>query len=150
MTKDEDFKALVRARMGKTGESYTTARRQILAEDPSWGNAAAGELAERVEKLEARVAELSTALAHRGLRPTEAELREWDPPPGVSRQDGEIMFRCSICAIEVRGFASMDTAVDALKSHFSESDDHTGPIVLFNEPGFETLGSDENPEPTSA
>lgn len=30
MTKDDDFKALVRARMAKTGESYTTARERLL------------------------------------------------------------------------------------------------------------------------
>ena len=31
MPKNKDWKRLVRARMGKTGESYTTARRQLLA-----------------------------------------------------------------------------------------------------------------------
>ena len=34
MTKQPDFKRRVRARMAKTGESYATARRQILAERP--------------------------------------------------------------------------------------------------------------------
>lgn len=149
MTKDEDFKALIRARMGKTGESYATARRQILADSPSWSNEAAVELAERVDQLEAKVARLSAVVGQRGLRPTETELMEWDPPPGVSRQGGEIMFRCSVCAIEARGFASMDTAVDALKSHFRESD-HTGPYVLFTDAGYETIGSDESADPTSA
>jgi hypothetical protein len=33
VTQDHDFKALVRARMAKTGESYTTARRQLRAGD---------------------------------------------------------------------------------------------------------------------
>ena len=31
MPKNKDWKRLVRARMGKTGKSYTTARRQLLA-----------------------------------------------------------------------------------------------------------------------
>jgi hypothetical protein len=31
MTKDQDFKALVRARMAKTGEAYSTARKHLLA-----------------------------------------------------------------------------------------------------------------------
>jgi hypothetical protein len=31
MTKQRSFKSLVRARMAKTGESYTTARRHLLA-----------------------------------------------------------------------------------------------------------------------
>ena len=34
MTKQPDFKRRVRARMAKTGESYATARRQILGERP--------------------------------------------------------------------------------------------------------------------
>lgn len=35
MTKEEDFKALVRTRMAKTGESYTTAREQLLRQGPA-------------------------------------------------------------------------------------------------------------------
>lgn len=35
MTKDHDRKALIRARMEKTGESYTTARMHIVGEDPA-------------------------------------------------------------------------------------------------------------------
>jgi len=35
MTKDKDLKRLIRARMDKTGESYTAARAQLLAERPS-------------------------------------------------------------------------------------------------------------------
>jgi hypothetical protein len=34
MTKQADFKQRVRARMAKTGESYSTARRHLLAERP--------------------------------------------------------------------------------------------------------------------
>jgi len=34
MTKDKDFKRLVRARMEKTGESYTAARAHLLAKSP--------------------------------------------------------------------------------------------------------------------
>lgn len=34
MTKDRDFKRLIRARMAKTGESYTAARAHLLAHDP--------------------------------------------------------------------------------------------------------------------
>jgi hypothetical protein len=34
MTKKADFKQRVRTRMAKTGESYATARRHVLAEQP--------------------------------------------------------------------------------------------------------------------
>src|SRR3954447_5057771 len=34
MTKQADFKRRVRARMARTGESYATARRRLLAEHP--------------------------------------------------------------------------------------------------------------------
>lgn len=34
MTKDKDFKRLIRARMEKTGESYTAARTNLLAKNP--------------------------------------------------------------------------------------------------------------------
>lgn len=34
MTTDADFKALVRARMGRTGENYTTARQALLEQQP--------------------------------------------------------------------------------------------------------------------
>ena len=35
MTVQKSFKRIVRARMGKTGESYTTARSRLLAADPA-------------------------------------------------------------------------------------------------------------------
>lgn len=41
MPKNKDLKRLVRARMGKTGESYTTARRHVLARSPRRAPAAA-------------------------------------------------------------------------------------------------------------
>lgn len=40
MPKNKDLKRLVRARMGKTGESYTTARRHVLARSPERAPAA--------------------------------------------------------------------------------------------------------------
>jgi uncharacterized protein YndB with AHSA1/START domain len=42
MTRDRSFKRLVRARMDKTGESYTAARAALLAEEPSPGAPAPG------------------------------------------------------------------------------------------------------------
>jgi hypothetical protein len=43
MTKQADFKRLVRARMAKTGESYATARSQLLAGQPDTASGPAGD-----------------------------------------------------------------------------------------------------------
>lgn len=145
MTKDEDFKGLVRARMGKTGESYATARRQILAGSPSGTDEISGALAERVAELEAKLTELSETAAQRVGPVSEEEMMHWDPQPGVSRQGGELIFRCSGCGVVARGFASEDTALDALKQHFREAR-HPGPRVLFTEAGYDTGLWADDPE----
>ncbi len=41
MTKDQDFKALVRARMAKTGESYATARQRLIEQEAGQSGAGA-------------------------------------------------------------------------------------------------------------
>jgi hypothetical protein len=38
MPTDKDFKRLVRARMARTGEAYTTARAQLRPDDPDGGD----------------------------------------------------------------------------------------------------------------
>lgn len=144
MTKDEDFKALVRARMGKTGESYTAARRQILAENPSWTSATAGDLAERVDDLEGKVAQLLEVVRELESRVDDVEDQMedidetgWDPPAGVSRYRGELMFLCPQCNSQARGFASQDSAAQALERHYR--DRGHGPLLRSRELGTETL-----------
>ncbi|MFC4021578.1 DUF4287 domain-containing protein [Micromonospora sp. GCM10011542] len=93
MTNQRSFKARVRARMGKTGESYTTARRHLLARATSETTAPPAQAATTVastgaaEQTERIADELLRARTGRGWADWFALLDAWD---ATSRTHTEI------------------------------------------------------------
>ncbi|MFY9344620.1 MAG: hypothetical protein WAT39_19160 [Planctomycetota bacterium] len=63
MTKQKDLKRLIRARMQKTGESYTSARVAVLAKRPVASNGAVGTAATALAEPPRRVVALTAAAA---------------------------------------------------------------------------------------
>lgn len=91
MTEDHDFKALVRERMAKTGESYTTARQHLLEESaaarPDGGGAFALSTEESASAAAAAVRASVQQLEHGGMEIDDDHVRVWlgDPPSFEAR-----------------------------------------------------------------
>ncbi len=87
MTKDHDRKALIRERMDKTGESYTTARRQLFADGDAGppDDASQGPTFSMPDGTAARastLAKVEEMYANSGVKVENGALRVWMVSPG--------------------------------------------------------------------
>lgn len=93
MTRDADFKALIRARMEKTGESYAAAREQLLADSPQFDNRPTGSAGSRTftlgtpearQEAAARVAAITNGLiGNAGATLDDMVMHVWYGDPKV-------------------------------------------------------------------